>query len=279
MNKNIAQTITDNVIKALESGVPPWVKPWHSSGIDAPYNPVSKRYYNGINFIQLSMMPGSTHNWVTYKQAQSVGAQVRKGSVGVPVIYFSPLEVRDQVTDEVKKIPMLKTYTVFNADQVDGLELPAPTERNMNETIQSCEEFIKAQRARIQFGGNRAFYVPSMDYIQLPALDQFKSSADYYATALHELSHWTGHESRLDRKISNKFGNEAYAFEELVAELGSAMLCAHNKIDGQLQHASYIADWLKVLNDDPKNILKAGALAQKILDYTTKSINQEAEEA
>lgn len=278
-SQSIAQSITDNVIKALESGVPPWVKPWHSSGIDAPYNPVSKRYYNGINFIQLSMMPGSTHNWVTYKQAQSVGAQVRKGSKGVPVIYFSPLEVQDQVTNETKKIPMLKTYTVFNADQVDGLELPAPAERNMNEVIQSCEEFIKAQRARIQFGGNRAFYVPSMDYIQLPELDQFKSSADYYATALHELSHWTGHESRLDRKISNKFGNEAYAFEELVAELGSAMLCAHNKIDGQLQHASYIADWLKVLNDDPKNILKAGALAQKILDYTTKSINQEAEEA
>lgn len=278
-SQSIAQSITDNVIKALESGVAPWVKPWNSHGVDAPYNPISKRYYNGINFIQLSMMPGSTHNWVTYKQAQSVGAQVRKGSKGVPVIYFSPLEVQDQVTNEIKKIPMLKTYTVFNADQVDGLELPAPAERNMNESIASCEAFIKAQRAEFKFGGNRAFYVPSLDYIQLPELDQFKSSADYYATALHELSHWTGHESRLDRKISNKFGNEAYAFEELVAELGSAMLCAHNKIDGQLQHASYIASWLKVLNDDPKNILKASALAQKILDYTTKSTTEEAEEA
>lgn len=278
-SQSIAQSITDNVIKSLESGVAPWVKPWNSHGVDAPYNPISKRYYNGINFIQLSMMPGSTHNWVTYKQAQSVGAQVRKGSKGVPVIYFSPLEVQDQVTNEIKKIPMLKTYTVFNADQVDGLELPAPAERNMNESIASCEAFIKAQRAEFKFGGNRAFYVPSLDYIQLPELDQFKSSADYYATALHELSHWTGHESRLDRKISNKFGNEAYAFEELVAELGSAMLCAHNKIDGQLQHASYIASWLKVLNDDPKNILKASALAQKILDYTTKSTNEEAEEA
>ena len=278
-SQSIAQSIKDNVIKSLESGVAPWVKPWNSHGVDAPYNPISKRYYNGINFIQLSMMPGSTHNWVTYKQAQSVGAQVRKGSKGVPVIYFSPLEVQDQVTNEIKKIPMLKTYTVFNADQVDGLELPAPAERNMNESIASCEAFIKAQRAEFKFGGNRAFYVPSLDYIQLPELDQFKSSADYYATALHELSHWTGHESRLDRKISNKFGNEAYAFEELVAELGSAMLCAHNKIDGQLQHASYIASWLKVLNDDPKNILKASALAQKILDYTTKSTNEEAVEA
>jgi antirestriction protein ArdC len=278
-SQSIAQSITDNVIKALEAGTAPWVKPWNSHGVDAPFNPISKRYYNGINFIQLSMMPGSTHNWVTYKQAQSVGAQVRKGSKGVPVIYFSPLEVQDRVTNEVKKIPMLKTYTVFNADQVDGLELPASSTRTMNESIASCEEFIKAQRAEFKFGGNRAFYVPSQDYIQLPDLNQFKSSADYYATALHELSHWTGHESRLDRKINNKFGNEAYAFEELVAELGSAMLCAHNKIDGQLQHASYIADWLKVLNDDPKNILKASALAQKILDYTTKSINVEAEEA
>lgn len=273
---NIAQTITNSIIDQLEAGTAPWVKPWNSNGIDAPYNPIAKRYYNGINFIQLSMMPGSTHNWVTYKQAQSVGAQVRKGSKGVPVIYFSPLEVKDKVTDEVKKIPMLKTYTVFNADQVDGLELPAPAERTMNESIASCEAFIKAQRAIIKHGGNRAFYVPSADYIQLPELDQFKSSADYYATSLHELAHWTGHESRLNRDFSGRFGNEAYAFEELVAELGSAMLCAHLKIDGQLQHASYIASWLKVLKDDPKNILKASALAQKILTFTTK---EEAEEA
>ena len=277
MNKNIAQTITDNVIKSLESGVAPWVKPWHNRGVDAPFNPVSKRYYNGINFIQLSMMPSSTDYWVTYKQAQSVGAQVRKGSVGVPVIYFSPLEVKDQVTDEVKKIPMLKTYTVFNADQVDGLELPAPAERNMNETIRSCEDFIQAQRARIQFGGNRAFYTRRDDYIQLPGLDQFNSSQDYYATMLHELSHWTGHESRLNREFGKRFGDQAYAFEELVAELGSAMLCAHLKLDGQLQHTSYIANWLEVLKNDPKNILKAGALAQKILDYTIKT--EEAEEA
>jgi antirestriction protein ArdC len=267
---NIAQTITDSIIKQLESGVAPWVKPWNSNGIDAPFNPVSKRYYNGINFIQLSMMPASTHNWVTYKQAQSVGAQVRKGSKGVQVIYFSPLEVTDKVSNEVKKIPMLKTYTVFNADQVDGLELPAPTEHTEIEAVESCEAFIKAQRARIQFGGNRAFYVPSLDYIQLPELDQFKSTPDYYATALHELSHWTGHESRLNRDFKNRFGSEAYAFEELVAELGSAMLCAHLKIDGQLQHASYIDSWLKVLKDDPKNILKASALAQKILTFTTK---------
>ena len=274
---NIAQTITNSIIDQLEAGTAPWVKPWNSNGIDAPYNPIAKRYYNGINFIQLSMMPGSTHNWVTYKQAQSVGAQVRKGSKGVPVIYFSPLEVKDRVTDEVKKIPMLKTYTVFNADQVDGLELPAPAERTMNESIASCEAFIKTQRAIIKHGGDRAFYVPSADYIQLPELDQFKSSADYYATSLHELAHWTGHESRLNRDFSGRFGNEAYAFEELVAELGSAMLCAHLKLDGQLQHTNYIANWLEVLKNDPKNILKAGALAQKILDYTIKT--EEAEEA
>ena len=275
--QSIAQTITDNVIKSLESGVAPWVKPWHNRGVDAPYNPIAKRYYNGINFVQLSMMPASTDYWVTYKQAQSVGAQVRKGAVGVPVVYFSPLEVTDKVTGDSKKIPMLKHYTVFNADQVDGLELPAPAERNMNETIQSCEAFITAQRARIQFGGNRAFYTRGDDYIQLPELDQFKSSHDYYATVLHELTHWTGHESRLNREFGKRFGDQAYAFEELVAELGSAMLCAHLKLDGQLQHASYIENWLKVLKDDPKNILKASALAQKVLDYTIKS--EEGEEA
>jgi antirestriction protein ArdC len=273
---NIAQTITDSIINQLESGVAPWVKPWNSHGVDAPYNPVAKRYYNGINFIQLSMMPGSTHNWVTYKQAQSVGAQVRKGSKGVQVIYFSPLEVKDKASDEIKKIPMLKTYTVFNADQVDGLELPVTEARTQNEVNESCEAFIKAQRAMIEFGVSRAFYVPSLDYIQVPELAQFRSTPDYYATMLHELSHWTGHESRLNRDFKNRFGSEAYAFEELVAELGSAMLCAHLKIDGQLQHSSYIASWLKVLKDDPKNILKASALAQKILTFTTK---EEAVEA
>jgi antirestriction protein ArdC len=171
---------------------------------------------------------------------------------------------------------MLKTYTVFNADQVDGLELPVTEAPTQNNTVESCEAFIKAQRARIEFGGNRAFYVPSLDYIQLPGLDQFKSTPDYYATALHELSHWTGHKSRLNRDFKNRFGSEAYAFEELVAELGSAMLCAHLKIDGQLQHANYIASWLEVLKNDPKNILKASALAQKILNFTT---NEEAVEA
>lgn len=272
---NIAQTITDNIIKQLEAGTAPWVRPWHSHGADAPYNPVAKRYYNGINFIQLSMTPASSHYWCTYKQAQDVGAQVRKGEKGTQVIYFSPLVIQDKKTNEEKKIPMLKTYVVFNADQIDGLELPKSEERTEIQTIESCEEFIKTQRAELKFGGNRAFYVPSMDYIQLPDRDQFKSTSDYYATALHELSHWTGHESRLKRDFSGRFGNEAYAFEELVAELGSAMLCAHLKIDGQLQHASYIESWLKVLKDDPKNILKASALAQKILDYTTQHENQE----
>jgi antirestriction protein ArdC len=269
--QSIAQVITDNIIKALESGVAPWVKPWHSNGVDAPYNPVAKRYYNGINFIQLSMMPASTNYWVTYKQAQSVGAQVRKGSVGVPVVYFSPLEVTDKVTGDAKKIPMLKTYTVFNADQVEGLELPAPAERNEIDQIAACEQFITEQNALIKFGGNRAFYTRDMDYIQVPDRTQFKSSADYYATLLHEITHWTGHASRLNREFGKRFGDQAYAFEELVAELGSAMLCAHLKIDGQLQHASYIANWLEVLKSDSKNILKAGALAQKVLDYTIKS--------
>jgi antirestriction protein ArdC len=269
--QSIAQTITDNVIKALEAGTAPWVKPWHSNGVDAPYNPIAKRYYNGINFLQLSMYPASTNYWVTYKQAQSVGAQVRKGSVGVPVVYFSPLEVTDKVTGDSKKIPMLKHYTVFNADQVEGLELPAPAERNEIDQIEACEQFIKEQNALIKFGGNRAFYTRDMDYIQLPDRTQFKSSADYYATLLHEITHWTGHASRLNREFGKRFGDQAYAFEELVAELGSAMLCAHLKIDGQLQHASYIDNWLKVLKSDSKNILKAGALAQKVLDYTIKS--------
>ena len=148
------------------------------------------------------------------------------------------------------------------------------------QTIEECEDFIKLSGATIQHGGNSAHYAPASDYIQLPAREDFKSKQDYYATALHELSHWTGHKSRIDRDFSKskRWGDSAYAFEELVAELGAAMLCAHLKIDGQLQHASYVASWLKVLKQDSKAILKAGAEAQKILDYLVKVEEVEQEE-
>jgi antirestriction protein ArdC len=231
--------------------------------------------------IQANGQFGSSTQWLTYKQAQSIGAQVRKGAKGVTVVFYKPLQIESDVkgedgTNGTKIIPMLKTYTVFNADMVDGLPVDETIEEapvvDEFESIEDCEAFIASSGADIRFGGDGAFYIPSADYIQLPEKTAFNTNADYYATALHELSHWTGHKSRLDRDFSKskRWGDSAYAFEELVAELSAAMLCSLNHIDGKLQHASYIASWIKVLRDDQRAIFKASAEAQKVLDYLTK---------
>ena len=225
---------------------------------------------------------------MTYKQAEKIGAQVsnRAKGKGVQVVFYKPFEITGALNPETgshdkKVIPMLKTYTVFNTDFIDGLPVNEiePIEKPEFQSIEDCEQFIASISADIRHGGNRAFYTSKDDYIQLPEKADFHSNADYYATALHELSHWTGSESRLNRQFGKKFGDNAYAFEELVAELGAAMLCAHNKIDGQLQHASYIESWLKVLKADSRAILKASAEAQKILDYLVKVDEVELAEA
>jgi antirestriction protein ArdC len=208
-----------------------------------------------------------------------MGAQVRKGAKGVQVIFYKPLTIQGALNPETmqhdsKVIPMLKTYTVFNADFIDGLPVDdiEPVTVDEFQSIEECERFIASTGATIKHGGNNAFYAPDSDFIQLPEKTAFNTNADYYSTVLHELSHWTGHKSRLDRDFSKskRFGDNAYAFEELVAELGSAMLCAHLRIDGKLQHANYLGSWLKVLKADSKAILKASAEAQKILDKLTK---------
>jgi len=294
MKNDIAATITQSIISQLEQGTAPWIKPWASSvDTSAPHNPATGTHYRGINFLWLSLIQtsgefGTASTWMTYKQAEKIGAQVsnRAKGKGVQVVFYKPFEITGALNPETgshdkKVIPMLKTYTVFNTDFIDGLPVNEiePVEKPEFQSIEDCEQFIASIGADIRHGGNRAFYTSKDDYIQLPEKANFHSNADYYATALHELSHWTGSESRLNRQFGKKFGDNAYAFEELVAELGAAMLCAHNKIDGQLQHASYIESWLKVLKADSRAILKASAEAQKILDYLVKVDEVELAEA
>lgn len=282
-NANIAETITNAIIAQLEQGTAPWVKPWKSKPSESvPHNPASGTEYRGVNFFWLSMLQssgahGTSSAWLTYKQAQAMGAQVKKGAKGVQVVFYKPLSIQDKASGEARIIPMIKTYTVFNADFIEGLPVddvaPIVDDTPAFQSHDECEAFIASSGADIRHGGSSAHYSPSADYIQMPNREDFNTPADYYATALHELSHWTGHKSRLDRDFSKskRFGDSAYAFEELVAELGAAMLCAHNKVDGKLQHASYIESWLKVLRNDSRAILKAGAEAQKVLDYLTKA--------
>lgn len=270
MSALIYQQVTDKIIAELESGnLPSWVKNW-SAGAGSDCNVITKKPYNGINTIILGMSGFASPYWGTYKQWLSLGAQVTKGSKGTHIIYYSPVERGIKVTEsgEVKEYSyILKSYTVFNANQVTGWEAPAVNTERKFIAVASIEALTAKSGAVIRFGGDRAFYAPDSDYIGMPEKLQFNNEASYYATLLHELAHWSGHKSRLDRDLSGRFGNEAYAAEELIAELSAAFLCARFNVTGELRHSSYIASWLRVLKNDNKAVFKAAALAQKAADY------------
>lgn len=265
---DIYQTITDKIITALEVGAAPWVKPWASLG--APRNAVTGREYSSINTVLLAMTEFSSNQWLTFQQARQAGGNVKKGERGTTVVFFKPLTIKEkneQQTENEKVIPLLRTFTVFNTQQIEGLpekfSLAIKPKPQIDDfTDNEAAEFMLLQ-AKIIYGSNRACFIPSRDEIHLPNKTEFKSIPDFYATALHELTHWTGHTSRLARDFSGRFGDAAYAFEKLVAELGAAFLCATSGVDGQLQHESYIASWLKVLKNDKKAIFTAAAAARR----------------
>lgn len=275
---DIYQQITDKIIIALEAGTAPWVKPWAALG--APRNAITKREYSGINTVLLAMTEFSSNQWLTYNQAKDAGGQVRKGEKGTTVVFFKPLNIKDKANEENDKIiPLLKTFTVFNTQQIDGL-----SERFTQAITPQISEFednqaaeLMLSQAEIIYGSNRACFIPSRDEIHLPNKTEFKSIPDFYATALHELTHWTGHTSRLARDFNGRFGDASYAFEELVAELGAAFLCAHSGVDGQLQHGSYIASWLKVLKNDKKAIFTAAAAARRAAEFLTPAAEEQEE--
>lgn len=286
--KDLYQEVTDKIIAQLEAGNIPWIKPWTDSGHGGlPYNVITGKPYRGINSMIL-FAPGPGEGWLTYKQANQVGAQVRKGEKGSMIVFFKPLRIEDKnapadATDRSKTIPMLKYFTVFHTSQVDNLpekyqpkKVTPPSEKVR---IEAAEQLLS--QARITHGGDRAYYRVATDSITLPFQDQFKSVDDYYATALHELTHWTGHASRCAREYGKRFGDTAYAREELVAEMGAAFLCAKTGITGQLQHAGYLQSWLGVLKTDKRALLVAAGAAQKAADFVTgwKAEEQEEEEA
>ena len=285
MSALIYQQVTDKIIAELESGnLPSWVKDWSGdAGTDC--NVITKKTYNGINTIILGMSGFKSQYWGTYKQWLSLGAQVTKGSKGTHIIYYSPVERGSKITEagEVKEYSyILKSYTVFNAEQVTGWEAPAAPMPKPFNNIFAAEVLALKSGAVIQHGGDKAYYSPSQDFIAMPHKSQFNSEAGYYATLMHELTHWSGHKSRLNRDLSGRFGNEAYAAEELIAELSAAFLCARLGIAGELRHSSYIASWLRVLKNDNKAVFKAAALAQKAADYLAgfagESISESSEE-
>jgi antirestriction protein ArdC len=206
--------------------------------------------------------------WATYKQWEQLGGNVRKGEKAAKIIFWSQAKSTNPEGEE-KAYAFAKAYFVFNVAQVEGIDIVASEDKqNDNAKIDSCESTIKATQAKIIHGGDTACFIPSSDVIRMPELGTFQSSEHYYATAFHELTHWTSDKKRCDRDISKgRFGNPEYAFEELVAELGAAFLCSTHGIAGDLRHAGYIESWLKALKNDNKAIFKASGLAQSAADY------------
>lgn len=277
-------TITNRIIADLEQGVRPWFKPWtagHTEGrITRPLRHTGEPY-SGINVLLLWSEAvargfGSPH-WMTFKQALDYGAHVRKGEKGALVVYANSIqktETGENGEEKERSIPFLKSYVVFNAEQIEGLparylepgaSAPAPLER-----IAHAEAFFRACGADLRHGGNMAYYAPVPDYVQMPPFEAFRDAESYYSTLAHEHIHWTRHPSRIARDFGRKrHGDEGYAREEMVAELGSAFLAADLRLtpEPRADHAAYIASWLKVLKDDKRFIVSAAAFAQKAADY------------
>lgn len=276
--------ITNQILAELEKGVRPWMKPWnaeHASGrITRPLR-ANGQPYKGINVLMLWMsaeMQGfAAPIWMTFNQAKQLGASVKKSAKGSLVVYadhITKTETADDGEETEHDIYFMKGYTVFNVDQVEGLPAhfyaTAAPQLDPVQRIESADLFFANTGADIRHGGNQAFYASEPDYVQMPPFVSFKDAESYCATLAHELTHWTRHTSRLARDFSRKkFGDEGYAREELVAEIGSAFLSCDLGItpEPREDHAAYLDHWLKVLKEDKRAIFQAAAYAQKAVDY------------
>lgn len=262
------EQISDRLIEQLEQGTAPFTKPWVPGEQTLPYNPTTGNEYNGSNSLWLQMQGRSDPRWLTYKQAQDVDAQVLKGERGTKIQYWKFPDKDDESPEGQKRTrPSVFSATVFNAEQVEGLP---PLERKQLQSEwqrhERAEALLIASGASIANDqADRAFYRPSTDSIHLPDKASFPSADNYYSTALHELGHWTGHESRLNRDMSGGYGSPSYAKEELRAEISSLMVGSELGVGHDIErHASYVGSWIKALKDDPKEILRASRDADKI---------------
>jgi len=274
MKESIYTTVTNQIIAELEKGSAPWVKPWKANTSNLDHNLITKKPYKGINRLILALSGArfTSRTWATYKQIQEQGGQVRKGEKATQIVFFKPVtkETRDaNGAEKTESFAVMKSYSVFNLDQQDGIELTTPeTHGSEFEDLHHVETFIANCDVSLAHGTDGAYYIPSRDTVCMPDKVSFLSESHYYATLLHEMTHWTGHKSRLDRDLQKgKFGDHHYAMEELTAELGAAFLCQGLGVEGDLRHADYIGSWLKVLKADNSAIFKASALAQKAVDY------------
>lgn len=287
MNReDIYSQISQKIMADLEQGVRPWMKPWNNEHLLGKVSrPLRSNFepYTGINVISLwieAVSRGySAPIWMTFRQAKALGGHVRKGEMGSNVVYahhFKKSEQDKTTGEEIeKKVSFMKNYSVFNVEQIEGLpslyyahsESPRLTQGQRDERL---DQYFSRCGTIICIGGDRAYYSARTDHIQMPPFESFQDVHHYYATLAHETLHWTGHPNRLNRGFGRtRWGDEGYAMEELVAELGSAFLCADLSITPELlpDHASYIASWIQMIRDDRRAIVKAASFAQRAVDY------------
>ena len=290
---NLYDEVTARIIAELEAGRFPWVQPWATAGAPGrpdgdgsaaspglPRNALTARRYSGVNVLILwgAVIEHGypSQGWLTFKQALEAGGCVRKGERGTTVVYadrFIPEAEKARAVEtggDAKAIPFLKRFTVFNVAQCDGLRPgldPDPAPLPERQIVPVAEQVIAASGIDFRVGGNRAFYVPAQDYVQVPPQPAFFEQINYYRTCLHELTHATGHPSRLARNLTTGFGSKDYAREELIAEMGSAFLCAALGIVPTVRHADYLASWLEVLREDNRAIFRAASAASKAADW------------
>jgi antirestriction protein ArdC len=281
---DLYQEVTNTIIKALENGAAPWVCPWKkakTSGIIPTRS--NGQPYQGVNVVLLWAAQQergySSNQWFTLKQASALGARVRKGETASHVVFTDAIQTIKQDksgNDTDVSIPFLKRYCVFNAQQIDGLPVnedqaaqEALSQTQQTQRIDALDTFFASSGALVRHGGNRAFYAPSLDSIAMPDFHQFPVAEHYYGTLAHELTHWTGHETRCNREFSKRFGDAQYAAEELVAEIGAAFLCAGLGIEPKTMdnHVNYLAHWLELLKDDKRAIFTAASAAQKAANF------------
>lgn len=278
---DLYQAVTDRIIAEMESGIIPWQKPW--SGLrGGAFNRISKKTYSLLN--QLLLNKGG--EWASFKQWSSLGGKIRKGEKSSMVVFWKPFVVTETKenengeTETTKRMSfVLRYYNVFHISQVEGVDPLPESELNDIEPIDAAEkirqDYVAREHIKIEeVAGNRAFYSPMMDYINVPQLGQFREANEFYSTLFHEMTHSTGHKSRLNRFDNNTklapFGSEDYSKEELVAEMGSAFLCntAGIETNGTLRNsAAYLQSWLNVLKGDKKFIVSAASKAQKAVNY------------
>ena len=283
--RDVYASVTAQIINAIEKGVGNWRMPWHTSGRCAfsPINVTSKKAYRGINTVCLWAAAEAkgyeSGEWGTYKQWQERGAQVRKGEKATTVVFWKFANDSAESQDDGDEHPssgsrlmFTRGYSVFNAAQVDGYTPKADPEPSVLERIEHADGFFKRLDSNVRHGGNRAYYSPESDHIQMPPFEAFIENVSYYSTLAHETNHWTAKADRCDRQLGKRFGDNAYSAEELIAELGAAFVCAHLGLSAEPRedHAEYIQSWLKVLKADKRAIFTAASKAQQACDWLIK---------